>query len=97
MATGFPQFQPLAMVGGVLWALGNLTALPIINVIGLGMGILVWGRENFFKNFFKSLNTGTTNCLLGWAVSRFGLIGLNANIPHYPIVNYFGVIFVLIG
>ena len=46
------------------------------------MGVLVWG---------------STNCILGWAVSRFGLLGLHANIPSYPILNYFGVIFVLIG
>jgi hypothetical protein len=26
---GSPQFQPLAMVGGVLWAIGNVLTIPI--------------------------------------------------------------------
>ncbi|EPB72067.1 hypothetical protein ANCCEY_08862 [Ancylostoma ceylanicum] len=50
---GFPKFQPLAMLGGVFWALGNVTAIPIMSVLGLGMGMLIWGA---------------TNCITGWAV-----------------------------
>uniref|UniRef100_A0A1I8BSD6 Transmembrane protein 144 n=1 Tax=Meloidogyne hapla TaxID=6305 RepID=A0A1I8BSD6_MELHA len=46
IATGAPPFQPLAMLGGLLWAIGNLTAIPIIKTIGLGMGILIWGTVN---------------------------------------------------
>uniref|UniRef100_A0AC35G234 Transmembrane protein 144 n=1 Tax=Panagrolaimus sp. PS1159 TaxID=55785 RepID=A0AC35G234_9BILA len=78
----FPQFQPLAMLGGALWALGNLTAVPIINMIGLGMGILVWG---------------TVNCIVGWATGRFGLFGINPSIPEYPMVNYLGLLMVVVG
>jgi len=78
----FPQFQPLAMVGGFMWAVGNLTAVPIINMIGLGMGILVWG---------------TVNCVVGWACGRFGLFGTQATIPSSPIINYLGLIMVVIG
>uniref|UniRef100_A0AC34QKN2 Transmembrane protein 144 n=1 Tax=Panagrolaimus sp. JU765 TaxID=591449 RepID=A0AC34QKN2_9BILA len=81
-AKDFPQFQPLAMVGGFLWAVGNLTAVPIINMIGLGMGILVWG---------------TVNCVVGWACGRFGLFGINPSVPDSPIVNYVGLILVVIG
>jgi len=81
-ATEFPQFQPFAMIGGLLWAVGNLTALPIIKVIGLGMGILVWG---------------TTNCVVGWATGRFGLFGTPANPPSLSILNYVGLCMVIVG
>uniref|UniRef100_A0A914V6W1 Transmembrane protein 144 n=1 Tax=Plectus sambesii TaxID=2011161 RepID=A0A914V6W1_9BILA len=40
---GFPRFFPLAMLGGVSWAVGNITAVPIINSIGMSLGILIWG------------------------------------------------------
>jgi hypothetical protein len=62
--------------------LGNLTAVPIINMIGLGMGILVWG---------------TVNCIVGWATGRFGLFGINPSIPEYPVVNYLGLLMVVVG
>uniref|UniRef100_A0A1I7U367 Transmembrane protein 144 n=1 Tax=Caenorhabditis tropicalis TaxID=1561998 RepID=A0A1I7U367_9PELO len=78
----FPEFEPLAMLGGVFWALGNATAVPIMNTIGIGMGMLVWG---------------TTNCVSGWAAGRFGLFGINATLPTYPILNYFGLVLVVIG
>ncbi|KAE9417914.1 hypothetical protein Angca_003269, partial [Angiostrongylus cantonensis] len=78
----FPLFQPLAMLGGSLWALGNATAVPIMNVLGLGMGMLIWG---------------VTNCVTGWAVGRFGLFGINASIPTLPLLNYFGLLLVIIG
>ncbi|CAL2037332.1 hypothetical protein CAEBREN_17184 [Caenorhabditis brenneri] len=79
---GFPEFEPLAMLGGVFWALGNATAVPIMNTIGIGMGMLVWG---------------TTNCVAGWAAGRFGLFGINATIPTSPILNYFGLVLVVFG
>lgn len=79
---GSPQFQPFAMIGGLLWAIGNLTAIPIIDSIGLGLGVLIWG---------------TVNCLVGWSVSRFGLLGLNASVPEHIWVNYFGLTCVILG
>ncbi|KAJ1348768.1 hypothetical protein KIN20_004159 [Parelaphostrongylus tenuis] len=78
----FPSFHPLAMLGGSLWALGNATSIPIMNVLGLGMGMLIWG---------------VTNCVTGWAVGRYGLFGVNASIPTWPLLNYFGLVLVLIG
>ncbi|CAK5085834.1 unnamed protein product [Meloidogyne enterolobii] len=82
IATGAPPFQPLAMLGGLLWAIGNLTAIPIIKTIGLGMGILIWG---------------TVNCVVGWATGRFGLFGVNASTPSSPNLNYLGLVFVIVG
>lgn len=65
---GFPKFYPLAMLGGILWAIGesrprvikerstgNATAGGIMRVLGMSLGILVWG---------------TVNCVAGWAVGR---------------------------
>lgn len=82
IATGAPPFQPLAMLGGLLWAIGNLTAIPIIKTIGLGMGILIWG---------------TVNCVVGWATGRFGLFGVNPSTPSSPNLNYIGLVLVIVG
>ncbi|MFH4980366.1 hypothetical protein AB6A40_007075 [Gnathostoma spinigerum] len=79
---GFPSMQPLAMLGGMLWALGNVAAVPILSLIGMGMGILVWG---------------TANCVVGWACGRYGLFGLKANIPANTTLNYIGLILVICG
>jgi hypothetical protein len=35
-AAGAPVFEPLAVFGGVLWATGNVMAVPIIQCIGMG-------------------------------------------------------------
>lgn len=71
-------FQPLAMVGGVLWCTGNILAAPIINMIGLGLGLLIWG---------------TTNLVVGWASGNFGLFGIKQQTVALPVLNYLGVIF----
>ncbi len=33
-------FEPIAMVGGMLWTLGNCTVVPIVGFVGLGLGIV---------------------------------------------------------
>lgn len=30
------------MLGGFLWCLGNMTVVPIVSLIGMSMGLLVW-------------------------------------------------------
>ncbi|XP_023371811.1 transmembrane protein 144 [Otolemur garnettii] len=70
-----PKFWPFAMVGGCIWATGNITVVPIIKTIGLGLGILIWG---------------SFNSLMGWASSRFGWFGLDAEEVSKPLLNYFG-------
>uniref|UniRef100_A0A914VVR5 Transmembrane protein 144 n=1 Tax=Plectus sambesii TaxID=2011161 RepID=A0A914VVR5_9BILA len=60
----------------------NITAVPIINSIGMSLGILIWG---------------TTNCLFGWASGRFGWFGMTAQVPNNVVLNYLGLVFVLIG
>ena len=34
------------MLGGVIWALGNVWAVSIVKCIGLGLGICIWGSTN---------------------------------------------------
>ncbi|KAM7417220.1 hypothetical protein PAMA_017050 [Pampus argenteus] len=53
-----PKFYPFAMLGGVIWATGNIAVVPIVKAIGLGLGILIWGSSSL---------------LMGWASSS-GLI-----------------------
>lgn len=77
-----PVFHPLAVLGGFIWATGNILCVPIINLIGIGLGLLIWC---------------SLNMLHGWATGTFGLYGLKANdIPH-PTYNYIGVVFALIS
>ena len=58
---GFPKFYPLPMMGGIFWATGNLMTVPIIKSIGIGLGPLLWN---------------TVLLVFGWAVARFGLLGI---------------------
>lgn len=57
-----PQFEPLAMVGGFLWATGNNFCVPVIHFIGMGMGLLIWG---------------SVSLVMGWCSGRFGFFGLD--------------------
>ncbi|KAL5104715.1 hypothetical protein TcWFU_008835 [Taenia crassiceps] len=71
-----PQFYPLAMVGGALWATGNSLTVVIIEAIGLSLGILIWSIANM---------------LFGFTTSRFGVFGIPPKIPSKPAMNYVGV------
>lgn len=73
---GWPTFEPIAMIGGVLWCTGNLLTVPIIKMIGLGLGLLIWGL---------------TNLIMGWATGTFGLFGLSSNEIKTPWLNYLGI------
>jgi len=72
----FPTFYPLAMLGGFVWATGNVMVVPIVKTVGLAQGLLVWA---------------SCNLLLGWASGRFGWFGLNPEVPSDTIMNYVGV------
>ena len=78
----FPPFHNLAMLGGFLWCTGNMMCGPIINLIGLSMGLLIWGSVNMFA---------------GWATGTFGLFGLNKNDTSNPALNYAGIAVAIIG
>jgi len=64
------------MLGGAIWAVGNLFVPFIVKRCGLGVGQLVWG---------------STNMLTGWATGTFGLFGKNIDTVADPSMNYCGV------
>ncbi|XP_035179852.1 transmembrane protein 144 [Oxyura jamaicensis] len=70
-----PRFWPLAMVGGFVWATGNVTVVPIVKTIGLALGLLIWASFNL---------------LTGWASSRFGWFGIDPEEVSRPVLNYIG-------
>lgn len=39
---GSPQFEPLAMIGGFMWATGNFVCTIIVRCIGMGVGQNMW-------------------------------------------------------
>ena len=54
---GFPQFYALPMLGGALWAFGNLNTALMVDLLGIGL-------SSFISN---------SVCLIvGWANARFG-------------------------
>uniref|UniRef100_A0A8C1KBQ7 Transmembrane protein 144a n=1 Tax=Cyprinus carpio TaxID=7962 RepID=A0A8C1KBQ7_CYPCA len=72
-----PKFWPLVMLGGAIWATGNITVVPIVKTIGLGLGLLIWASFNL---------------LLGWASSRFGWFGIGAESVSKPVLNSCGAV-----
>ncbi|KAH7716449.1 Protein W02D3.4 [Aphelenchoides avenae] len=79
---GTHQFFPLAMVGGALWCTGNLMAVPIMNELGMGLGILLWS---------------VTNSITSWATGNFGLFGTTPRPAESKWMNYGGLILTLVG
>jgi len=73
-----PPIQPIAMLGGVLWSCGNIMVVPIVKMIGLSLGMLVWG---------------TVSLIAGWSSGNFGLFGMNKEVVAHPALNYLGVTF----
>lgn len=82
LCLGCPPMSGLAMVGGAIWATGNLCTVPIIQSIGLAMGILLWG---------------STNMISGWFSGVFGFFGIakqTADIKSMPL-NIAGMVLCL--
>jgi len=84
LARSQPTFQPIAMCGGIIWAIGNLLCVPVIQRIGLGLGLLIWG---------------TTGLLSGWLSGVVGLMGIKKEtdqITSWPL-NITGIILAMIS
>jgi hypothetical protein len=61
-------FEPIAALGGMLWCTGNALSVPVIQCIGMGLGLLIWGAANL---------------IAGWASSYFGILGQpKSPVPH---------------
>ncbi|XP_067313550.1 transmembrane protein 144b isoform X2 [Pseudorasbora parva] len=80
--------HPAAMLGGALWATGNITAVPVVKFIGLGLGILLWGSSGLLIGWASSRHWG--NLPLKSFLSRFGWFGLHPEEVSKPILNYCG-------
>ncbi|EHB01126.1 Transmembrane protein 144 [Heterocephalus glaber] len=68
-----PRFWPFAILEGYIWTTGNIAVVPVIKTIGLGLRILIWG---------------SFNAVTGWASSRFGWFGMDAEDVSKPLLNY---------
>jgi hypothetical protein len=58
LQSDFPVLAPSGFLGGGLWATGNLMVVPIINRVGLAIGILLYCEKKIFFCFFFFI----TNC-----------------------------------
>lgn len=67
-----------AAIGGAVWSLGNALGVPIVQCIGVGLGVSIWG---------------CTNMLLGWASGHFGLLGVKKEYATHPYLEYISVAF----
>ncbi|VDK25354.1 unnamed protein product [Anisakis simplex] len=70
------------MLGGLLWGLANSTAIMLTDTLGLALAMLIWK---------------TVSCITGWAISRFGLFGINAAPPKSGLLNYLGLVLLVLG
>lgn len=55
------QFFPYGIIGGTIWAMGNLMVPKIVQWVGLGVGFLLWSGSNLITGYF---------------VGKLGLFGL---------------------
>jgi len=76
-------FQPWAMVGGFIWSTGNCLCTPIIQCIGMALGLLIWSA---------------CNMITGWCMGEWGLFGVTkSEPPSYPWLNVVGALVALVA
>jgi len=76
-------FRPYAMVGGFIWSTGNCLSTPIIQCIGMALGLLIWSAVNM---------------ITGWCMGEWGLFGVTKSPPlAYPYLNIVGAILALVA
>lgn len=75
--------QPLiywGLLGGSLWATGNLCVIPIVKAIGLGPGMLIWS---------------STSLITGFLTGKFGLFGVDKQKVSHEAMNWCSMLFVV--
>eukprot|EP00039_Didymoeca_costata_P020190 m.340401 g.340401 ORF g.340401 m.340401 type:complete len:418 (-) comp19274_c0_seq1:118-1371(-) len=82
IAIGAPPIQPMAMIGGALWCTGNIVVPVIIECIGLGLGLLIWG---------------TANMIIGWMSAHFGILGVTKQTVSKMQMNVIGFIIAVVS
>uniref|UniRef100_A0A0K0ESP2 Protein quiver n=1 Tax=Strongyloides stercoralis TaxID=6248 RepID=A0A0K0ESP2_STRER len=70
------------MFGGVLWSIANFGSFFVIDIFGIGIGMLLW-------------NVG--NCITGWITGYYGLFGIKSRKPKHFFTNIIGVFLILIS
>ncbi|PRP82294.1 transmembrane protein [Planoprotostelium fungivorum] len=87
-ANGSLYLEPAGLLGGMFWCLGNTTVVPVVDTIGLGMGMLIWGGT--------SMVVGWSGSFFGW---RFGDLEIVKQKPFHEdshkILNVVGVVIAL--
>uniref|UniRef100_A0A672ZII3 Transmembrane protein 144b n=1 Tax=Sphaeramia orbicularis TaxID=375764 RepID=A0A672ZII3_9TELE len=74
-----PKFYPLAMLGGVIWATGNIAVVPVLKASGLGLGIL---------NYSLTLSKAKWRIRRGvFLFCRFGWFGIAVPEVSRPVLN----------
>ncbi|PAV91443.1 hypothetical protein WR25_06407 [Diploscapter pachys] len=79
---GCPPIYGLAIFGGIVWCIGNSLCFFIMNRLGLAPAALIWN---------------TISCMSGWGAPRFGLFGLEPNVPKSVGLNYLGIATLIVG
>eukprot|EP00929_Paragymnodinium_shiwhaense_P033786 TRINITY_DN18494_c0_g1_i2.p1 TRINITY_DN18494_c0_g1~~TRINITY_DN18494_c0_g1_i2.p1 ORF type:complete len:425 (+),score=56.74 TRINITY_DN18494_c0_g1_i2:238-1512(+) len=77
--------SPLCMMGGALWALSNYLVIPLVKLLGIGLGFALY-------HFI--------NLVVGYGVGRLGLFGLprlETSLPHGLLMCDIGCLILLIG
>jgi len=77
---GKATFVYTGLIGGSLWATGNLCVIPIVKLIGLGLGLLLWG---------------STSLVTGFLVGKFGLFSVDPQVVAKPGMNWGGIMCVI--
>jgi len=70
-------FSTEGLLGGMVWALGNMLSVPIIKRIGVGLGISIWSGSSM---------------VLSFALSRMHIFGLEPQELHPTWLAYLGAI-----
>lgn len=78
--TGKSLFVATGLIGGSLWASGNMCVVPIVKTIGLGLGLLVWGSTSLITGFF---------------VGKFGWFGVDHQTVYHEAINWVGIVLVV--
>ncbi|KAL5111008.1 hypothetical protein TcWFU_010012 [Taenia crassiceps] len=76
LCIGSPRIWPLTVLSGFLWSTGNITVVPIIKRLGMGIGMLIWSMVSL---------------LVGWASSRFGWFRIQPEVPTNETLNIAGI------
>ena len=57
---GTGYFHPLALLGGMIWSIGNVLTVSIMKMIGMALGLSIWSG---------------TNLVVGWVLGKYGWLG----------------------